>query len=538
MKQTSCFRKQLPLIRIRSRANLFYMNLTHPQHFSPTYDDIPYPFSMPRFLLAAGSNGAAQLGIGHRDDVASFTTCRFASSSVTTDISNSNILDLKSGANHSLLLLLPNGSARRQVWATGTNEYRQIGPQFSAQTTLNEWTPLNADLLLREAGIDISQASAKGVAYEPIRIGCSWTTSFIVFSQTRNGDRLSDIVIAFGTNDFGELGCATTANDEGSSLTRVSIVRLPGWQDALSASPNPEKRMHIERLAVGQRHMACVCRISASGRGDSSIQKVYGWGAARHGQLSAQSYTDASTAGTSSAGPSSSSSPVPQIRAASKSARRPTKTTSPKVQKPKYPSTQTTPAPIDLSNILSPNSSAQITNISCGASHTVLLLSDGRVMGLGSNAKGQLELPCTEKKNPVRAVGCTWNGTVGYTASDNGDEAEVCSTGSNTHGQLGRSTETVSQNVLLTESVRPTKIRKLICGSEHVLVITDSAEEDSRSRLYGWGWNEHGNLALGTTVDQWTPVDIPVVAPSREGYIKVVDAWAGCGTSWVLVECE
>ncbi|KAJ9106024.1 hypothetical protein QFC20_004084 [Naganishia adeliensis] len=347
---------------------------------------------MPRFLLAAGSNGASQLGIGHRDDV------------------SSNVIDLASGANHSLLLLLSNGSSRRQVWITGTNEYHQLGPQFSTQTTLGVWTPLDVNVLLCGAGIPSSTA----IIHEPIAIGCSWTTSSIVFSRIQDGERLSDVVISFGTNDFGELGCGTTTNDKGSSSKSVTIVRLPGWQGAVSASTDPKERMSVEHLAVGQRHMACVCRFSSSEGQDSSKQRVYGWGAARHGQLSAQSYIEDRTAsGPSSAPPSSSSSPVPRMRNTSKSSRRPAKPPTLKAANSKYPSTQTTPVSIDMSEPpFSPASPVQITHVSCGASHTVLLLSDGRVLGLGSNAKGQLDFPREQREEE----NCAWRWGVRGTA--------------------------------------------------------------------------------------------------------------------------
>jgi protein ATS1 len=407
---------------------------------------------------------------------------------------------------------------------------------------LDIWTPLDVDELLQHAGITSSTKKEEKIEYEPVAIGCSWTTSFIVFSRTVSQDRLSDIVLSFGTNDFGELGCGTTTHDEGFSSKSVTIVRLPGWQDGVlsGTAPKGNERMFVEHLAVGQRHMVCVCQISSSEQQDSGRQKVYGWGAARHGQLSTQSYLEERiAAGTSSEPQSSSSSPVPRKRNASTS-HHPTKPLPSKAARSKYPSTQTTPVPIDLSDLLPSSSSTQITNISCGASHTVLLLSDGRLLGLGNNAKGQLDLWRERREEGrVHGVGCTWNGTVGWSFFSTGEQVEVWSTGSNTHGQLGRSSTAGSQAVLLPEST-PSRIRKLICGSEHVLLLTNSATERkaSCSKFYGWGWNEHGNLALGTADDQWTPVEIPVVVPGNEGRVEVLDAWAGCGTCWVLAESE
>lgn len=490
-----------------------------------------------RRLLAAGSNGSAQLGIAHRDDVASFTPCRFAPAG--PDLSRSHIVDLASGANHSLLLLSP-PDGPRQVWATGTNEYRQLGPQFTTQTTLDVWTPLDVDSLLCSAGVP--RPTATTVEYEPIAIGCSWTTSFIAFSRTvlepaEGKDRLSDIVLSFGTNDFGELGCGIAGNDADGPLPDVNIVRLPGWQDTVHFLSTTPERMHVEQLAVGQRHVICVCQFSPDGPRSvhdvTERQEVYGWGAARHGQLSSHSYTDSTTDPTTRT--PSSSTPIPRTPTTSKPARPPPSTKS----KPrnKYTPYHATPIPIHLSDVLTPPA-GKIIHASSGAGHTVLLLSDGRALGLGNNVKGQLDLP----RRPGRCVGigCTWNGTVGWSSTE-GEGDELWSTGSNTHGQLGRTaldSPMVSLPHMETAPPSPVRITKLVCGSEHVLLIaaTPSSDGTTVASLYGWGWNEHGNLALGTAEDQWAPVCVPVVVPDHVGRVQVVDAWAGCGTSWVLVE--
>jgi protein ATS1 len=58
--------------------------------------------------------------------------------------------------------------------------------------------------------------------------------------------------------------------------------------------------------------------------------------------------------------------------------------------------------------------------------------------------------------------------------------------------------------------------------------------------LWAWGWNEHGNLALGHCDDVRTPTHIPV--PQTEGVAPMMERstitgiWAGCGTSWVATE--
>jgi protein ATS1 len=56
--------------------------------------------------------------------------------------------------------------------------------------------------------------------------------------------------------------------------------------------------------------------------------------------------------------------------------------------------------------------------------YRVFLLGSGRVCGLGSNKKQELQGIDDEKG--VRAMGCTWNGT--YLVTGDGDELRILST--------------------------------------------------------------------------------------------------------------
>jgi protein ATS1 len=70
------------------------------------------------------------------------------------------------------------------------------------------------------------------------------------------------------------------------------------------------------------------------------------------------------------------------------------------------------------------------------------------------------------------------------------------------------------------------------CGSEHVLCVLES--EGGHAEVWGWGWNEHGNLATGSLDDVKVPVRIWPSLPAQAKE-KVVGVWAGCGTSWIAV---
>ncbi|KAK0466241.1 regulator of chromosome condensation 1/beta-lactamase-inhibitor protein II [Desarmillaria tabescens] len=161
----------------------------------------------------------------------------------------------------------------------------------------------------------------------------------------------------------------------------------------------------------------------------------------------------------------------------------------------------------------------QIVSIALGAQHTALLLTSGHVIGLGSNRKEQLH--GLEIISNVRMVGCTWNGT--YAVVDD----RICSTGSHSKGQLGR-----SLTGPYVEFPHNHHLKKLACGTEHVLVLFDVVEGEPE--VWGWGWNEHGNLGLGTTEDIPRPVKLwPRDSVPSSG--KAVDIWAGSGTSWIYV---
>jgi len=61
-------------------------------------------------------------------------------------------------------------------------------------------------------------------------------------------------------------------------------------------------------------------------------------------------------------------------------------------------------------------------------------------------------------------------------------------------------------------------------------------------KLFGWGWNEHGNMGLGHTENVMTPTAIPIPSLSipfatiETDLPKIVGSWAGCGTSWFALE--
>ncbi|KAJ7784591.1 regulator of chromosome condensation 1/beta-lactamase-inhibitor protein II [Mycena metata] len=252
------------------------------------------------------------------------------------------------------------------------------------------------------------------------------------------------------------------------SAKDVHVVRL----DRLSQGviPGRSDSLFVESLAAGQHHVIANLKTAS---GDLTV----GWGTSRHGQLG---NTDTPFA----------SSPI-------------------LIQ---------TGRPDDA-----------IISTAVGHQHTVFLHSSGTVSGLGSNKKRQLDGVPTLAR--AKSVNCTWNGT--YTTTVDIDVWDVLSAGSNANGQLGRadSDRTDLARVEFPFTSRTHRLLQVACGSEHILasflVLSSSTTE-----VWGWGWNEHGNLGLGTTEDIRAPAKIW----QSQGLQGEVGIWAGSGTSWIVVQ--
>ncbi|KAG0692162.1 regulator of chromosome condensation 1/beta-lactamase-inhibitor protein II [Suillus ampliporus] len=166
--------------------------------------------------------------------------------------------------------------------------------------------------------------------------------------------------------------------------------------------------------------------------------------------------------------------------------------------------------------------------------HTVVCYQSGRTTAFGSNKKGQLHRAGSWGR--VRQVGCTWNGSYLLLKDD---ENTLLSTGSNAHGQLGRGIQGEENGVTVgpvefTSSYddRVPSLRSFACGSEHVMAVI-SLSGSSDMEIWGWGWNEHGNLGLGHTDDVSKPLKIWPTGDAPDG--RIVQVWAGNGTSWILI---
>ncbi|KAI0640260.1 RCC1/BLIP-II [Trametes polyzona] len=438
---------------------------------------------MPSLMLfSAGSNARGQLGTGIDDDAHSFTPCIFADALPGQLPSHIvSVENVSCGANHTLALLRRHDGTN-ELWGCGDGNRNQLGPFYASQVAADgEDEPYGATAIFRLLDLGLNALRlAEGDSLEGYSVrmaAAGWETSYVVLSCSGQ----DDVLLSMGADDFGNLGVGS----ERSRRPQVDARRSPHMVPLRAALPgNSQSTLSVLALCAGPHHTVAHVRLCPT-EGPSE-EYVVGWGASRHGQLGAI----LNTAGK----------PLPF-------------TSSPHL------------VPISELN--------KVTGIALGNQHTVALLSSGRLISFGSNRKAQIS--GLETLKGVELVGCTWNGT--YAVLRPGS---VVATGSNTHCQLGRGTsghepQGSLKPVSFPFAPRPGQVVKMVCGSEHVLCLVERRDDGETMReVWGWGWNEHGNLGLGTLDD----VDVPVkIWPRREvDRGRVVDIWAGCGTSWIFVE--
>ncbi|EJD03543.1 RCC1/BLIP-II [Fomitiporia mediterranea MF3/22] len=309
-------------------------------------------------------------------------------------------------------------------------------------------------------------------------IAASWESSFVVLSGPDN-----DILLSSGGDDFGDLGVGGLPGGKKQSDKWLAV----GFSHLL---PKNTSNMRISDLKAGLHNV--IVKLVYRDSDTRDVELLVGWGAARQGQLGQENLTKK---------------PQPIVD-------------SPRILR--FPSS--------------------ISSFAVGNQHAVFVASDGLVFPLGSNRKGQLA-GLDSVKN-ICAVGATWNGTYLLQKHQSSDKRwSILATGSNSHGQLACASNSDSgasvaqlRRISLPTNVSEAESLSITCGSEHVLVASlTGAQVDDEMGVFAWGWNEHGNLGLGHTDDVhepsriWPPANLP-----QEG--KVVGVWAGCATSWVVIE--
>ncbi len=443
-------------------------------------------------LLSAGSNAQGQLGNSTLDDSYIFQACSFAGAPPGTLPSNTiHVLDIANGSNHTLVLLevMTSGDSKAtEVWGCGDGRKGQLGPTYQKGYTNQKSTTIFQALDLAKALEKLDLAD-----YAAVAIGATWETSYMVLAKPGK----HAVIVSFGSNEFGDLG---VGKDKGDITMEkglgVHVVDFSNVVEGLTITS--AQNSAIEKVRAGQRHVIVSLKVTCKER--EPIQVLVGWGSCRHGQLGGAPAT---------AGHITNS---------------PTKKGTGIVSQPAY--YYSCPTLIVLEN----TTSDPVIEYSLGIQHSAFLHASGRVSALGSNRKNQIQ--GLEGLHNIRDVKCTWNGTYTLTADN---PPRILSTGSNSRGPLGRSDDAQTSEVVGIPLVEASvEIQSMVCGSEHsLLCLSTGGREDE---VWGWGWNEHGNLGVGNTIDSSTPVKVwPSQQQSEATETHPVRSiWAGAGSSWIL----
>eukprot|EP01125_Pyxidicula_operculata_P018026 TRINITY_DN637_c2_g1_i3.p1 TRINITY_DN637_c2_g1~~TRINITY_DN637_c2_g1_i3.p1 ORF type:complete len:401 (-),score=46.61 TRINITY_DN637_c2_g1_i3:37-1239(-) len=139
--------------------------------------------------------------------------------------------------------------------------------------------------------------------------------------------------------------------------------------------------------------------------------------------------------------------------------------------------------------------------VAAGNDHSLVLTSNGKVLGWGSNMNGQLGKLGTshfikpisvEIDKTITTIACCSESS--FALSIDGD---VYSWGSNGCGQLGQGHLSFDYVPKKVEGIE--NVISIACGNNHILALTRDG------KLYSWGSNKFGQLGHGDIIDSSSP---------------------------------
>ena len=194
-------------------------------------------------VLASGSNGNCQLGLGHEEDVNVFEKCIF-----DNPYTIKNVIDIKAGGNHTLAIVeFENGE--RKLYGSGRNSEHQLGES-------------NEEIFDKFYELSLTKLNLKG--WSPSLISACWNTSYVIF-ENRERDQL---LISFGDPEF---GCRASQSINDSIINVIEDDELD-LHDFI-----------ITHLSSSFRHVMLGLQHRYK-----TFSRILGWGACRKGQLGDQ----------------------------------------------------------------------------------------------------------------------------------------------------------------------------------------------------------------------------------------------------------
>jgi alpha-tubulin suppressor-like RCC1 family protein len=179
------------------------------------------------------------------------------------------------------------------------------------------------------------------------------------------------------------------------------------------------------------------------------------------------------------------------------------------------------------------NSLTGIIAIGGGVSYSLALKNDGTVWSWGWNQYGELGNGVPGDTNFIASQVNVLTGIRAISAGGSHclalkNDSTVWSWGYNVNGELGNGVSTDTNNIPMQISGL-TGITAISAGGHHSLALKND------STVWAWGWNNNGQLGIGTNVDSYVPVQIPgltgVIAISGNGETNTL-ALKSDGTVW------
>jgi alpha-tubulin suppressor-like RCC1 family protein len=380
-------------------------------------------------LYAAGRNDLGQLGLGHTNITSSLTK--------VTPITGKTISNVFCGANHTMVLMTDG-----TLYATGYNTWGQLG--------LGNQNPTNSLTQVTSITGTISNIS-----------GGEFHTMVLMTDGT---------LYATGRNNLGQLGLGNNSNTIYTSFTQVPYIAGKTISNVFCGGNHTmvlmtdrtlyaTGRNDVGQLGLGNNNitksLTPVTLITGKTISNVFCGEFHTMVLMTDGTLYVTGYNNDGQLGLGTTDSS------------------------------KNVLTQVTSIP-------------GIINISCGAYHTMVLMFDGTLYATGQNDFGQLGLGNNNDTNNLTRVSHITGKTISniscgaYHTMVLMSDRTLYATGYNGNGHLGLGTNDISKNSLtkVTPIIGKT-ISNISCGGYHTMVLmTDGT-------LYATGYNGNGELGLG-----------------------------------------